>query len=181
MHDRFAHQIPHNWRKLSPVRKYSQFTLPIHHISDTEMIHAGTIFGSRMKYSTVNSWSLSRTRRLLTDRTANERARIHPKFILFSHYSDYANADTREKIELGNLLARKETFPLNYLSSWVPAVDGVWPGEDDDDEKYINSKIFCIMNSKYTHRLYLHISHVCGAVFVLFRVKKYVTCHTGAM
>lgn len=78
-----------NWTRLS-------FTSPIfirQCIQQPTSCNAYEFFnsGRNMKYSTVNSYN---TLGLATVRPY-ERQRHHPKFILFSHYSDYANADTQ--------------------------------------------------------------------------------------
>lgn len=125
-------------------------------------------FGSKIKYSTVNSYIMLTLTVVLTE---HPKTRVHLKFILFCHYSDYAN--TKNTLwSLNNSIrndGQREFFffpflPLNYLlSSWVLwiGMSGRWAWWWWNIHKL---KILCIMNSKYISLPFFYISHVCSAV-----------------
>lgn len=112
-------------------------------------------FASGIKYSTVNSY---RRPPLVggVDRM-QKGGRLDPKFILFSHYSDYANADTERLRALENMMA-KENFSVE-LFIIVKFRLSVWT-------KPRRWKIHIPHYKFKVHfaALYLHISHVCRAV-----------------
>lgn len=131
-------------------------------------------FGSRIKYSTVNSYT-TLTVGCWFDRTPKEESayKIH---LVFS-FIQIMQTPTPQKAAL-------EWWPEREFFRWIiyhrefrasgVSMDG---GHGDDDvEIYTSWKYFALWIQSTFHCLYLHISHVCFVVLLRLRGKN-VTCH----